>query len=103
MGIANCYQKATKSWDDMLNAEYQQLMSDTETSKEFNDSLKKSQLAWIKYKDLYTDTIKKYYSNEQGSYWEIVYTENVLNITKSKAIELHKLRISNDPSASHED
>ncbi|EMU85699.1 hypothetical protein ECMP0210175_1538 [Escherichia coli MP021017.5] len=102
MGIADCYQKATKSWDVMLNAEYKQLMSDTEASKEFKDSLKKSQLAWIKYKDLYTDTIKKYYRNEQGSYWGIVYTENVMNITKRKAIELHKLRISNNPSASPE-
>ncbi|HDR9825321.1 TPA: DUF1311 domain-containing protein [Escherichia coli C186-61 (10h)] len=103
MAITDCYQVAIKSWDKMLNTEYKQLMSDSESSKEFKDSLKKSQLVWIKYRDLYTDTIKKYYNNEQGSYWEIVGTENIMNITKNKAIELHKLRISNDPSASPDD
>lgn len=103
MAITDCYQVAIKSWDKMLNTEYKQLMSDSESSKEFKDSLKKSQLVWIKYRDLYTDTIKKYYNNEQGSYWGIVGTENIMNITKNKAIELHKLRISNDPSASPDD
>ncbi|HBB1604783.1 TPA: DUF1311 domain-containing protein [Escherichia coli] len=103
MAITDCYQVAIKSWDRMLNTEYKQLMSDSESSKEFKDSLKKSQLVWIKYRDLYTDTIKKYYNNEQGSYWGIVGTENIMNITKNKAIELHKLRISNDPSASPDD
>ncbi|EFE2389671.1 DUF1311 domain-containing protein, partial [Escherichia coli] len=67
MAITDCYQVAIKSWDKMLNTEYKQLMSDSESSKEFKDSLKKSQLVWIKYRDLYTDTIKKYYNNEQGS------------------------------------
>lgn len=103
MAITDCYQVAIKSWDKMLNTEYKQLMSDSESSKEFKDSLKKSQLVWIKYRDLYTDTIKKYYNNEHGSYWGIVGTENIMNITKNKAIELHKLRISNDPSASPDD
>ncbi|EGT5183347.1 DUF1311 domain-containing protein [Cronobacter sakazakii] len=103
MAINDCYQAAIKSWDKMLNAEYKQLMSDTETSEEFKDSLKKSQLVWIKYKDQYTETIMKYYNNQKGSYWGIVGAENVMNITKNKAIELHKLRISNDPSASPDD
>lgn len=103
MGIADCYQKAAKSWDAMLNDEYKQLMSDTELTKEFKDSLKKSQLAWIKYKELYTNSIKKFYGNEQGSIWSIVYIENVMLITKDKALELHKLRLSTDLSASPED
>lgn len=103
MGIVDCYQKAAKSWDAMLNDEYKQLMSDTELTKEFKDSLKKSQLAWIKYKDLYIDSVKKFYSNHQGSIWGIVYTENVMYITRDKALELRKLRLSTDLSAPPED
>lgn len=99
----SCYEAATKSWDKMLNEEYHLLMTDTELNKEFKDSLKKSQLVWVKYKDLYTDAIKKFYSNEQGSIWGLVYIENVTNITKDKALELHKLRMSTDLSASADD
>ncbi|MGE4698764.1 lysozyme inhibitor LprI family protein [Yersinia enterocolitica] len=103
MAIADCYEAATKSWDKLLNAEYELLISDTDLSKEFKDSLKRSQLAWIKYKDLSLDAITKFYDNERGSYWQIVSTENKMLITKNKAVELHKLRISSDPSAPAED
>jgi uncharacterized protein YecT (DUF1311 family) len=103
MAIVNCYTTAAKSWDKVLNDEYKSLISDTELSKAFKDSLKKSQLAWIKYRDLNIDTINRFYDNEHGSYWQIVSTENKMNITKNKAIELHKLHISNDPSVKPED
>ncbi len=103
IAIVDCYNTATKSWDKMLNDEYKLLMTDKELSTEFKDSLKKSQLAWIKYKDLYTDSARKFYSNQQGSYWGIVYTENVMDVTKNKAIELHKLRMSANPASNPED
>ncbi|SPP32409.1 hypothetical protein ARAF_2573 [Arsenophonus endosymbiont of Aleurodicus floccissimus] len=59
----DCYQNALKLWDNELNKQYQLLITDKKLSPQFKVALKKSQLAWIKYRDLNLETINHFYDN----------------------------------------
>lgn len=65
----DCYQNALKLWDNELNKQYQLLIADKKLSSRFKTALKKSQLAWIKYRDLNLEAINRFYDTQQGTYW----------------------------------
>lgn len=92
----DCYQNALKLWDKELNQQYQLLITDKKLSPRFKTALKKSQLAWIKYRDLNLEAINHFYDTQQGSYWGIAAMANKIELTKNKALELTKLRTSTE-------
>ncbi|WGL94860.1 lysozyme inhibitor LprI family protein [Arsenophonus nasoniae] len=92
----DCYQNALKLWDNELNKQYQLLIADKKLSSRFKTALKKSQLAWIKYRDLNLEAINRFYDTQQGTYWGIAAMANKIELTKNKALELTKLRTSTE-------
>ncbi len=82
--------------DNELNKQYQLLIADKKLSSRFKTALKKSQLAWIKYRDLNLEAINRFYDTQQGTYWGIAAMANKIELTKNKALELTKLRTSTE-------
>lgn len=85
-------QDSFKYWDDALNKEYQRLMKNKEYSQEFKKSLKSSQLAWIKYRDLAQKAIIDFYDRKGTMYTDLM-TFNIIRITKDRALELEALSL----------
>ena len=83
--MKQCSAKKYKQADDELNKVYQQLMSklDDEGHK---SSLKKAQLAWLKYRDTNCDF--ESYLNRGGSIYSVVVTECMTSMTISRTKQL---------------
>lgn len=56
-----CFEAAYQGWEGIMNQQYQSLMRDK--SQTVKDSLKKSQDAWIQYRDAYIEAA-------ENTYWE---------------------------------
>ena len=83
--MKQCSAGKYKKADDELNKVYQQLMSklDDEGHK---SSLKKAQLAWLKYRDTNCDF--ESYLNRGGSIYSVVVTECMTSMTISRTKQL---------------
>ncbi|WP_371928290.1 lysozyme inhibitor LprI family protein [Pectobacterium sp. 21LCBS03] len=81
-----------KAWDTELNKQYKLLLADQ--SEEFKANLRKSQVAWIKYRDSYLEAMRSFYMQQDGTILGIVMSDAKLRVTRDKAIELYKLRTS---------
>ncbi|WP_157825347.1 lysozyme inhibitor LprI family protein [Rahnella sp. AA] len=90
----DCYNTGLKAWDAQLNKQYKLLLA--EQPAEFQASLKKSQIAWINYRDSYLEAMQNFYRQQSGTIWGITMSEAKLRVTRDKAIELYKLRTSVD-------
>lgn len=90
----DCFNIGLKAWDTELNKQYKLLLADQ--SEEFKGNLKKSQVAWIKYRDSYLEAMRSFYMQQDGTIWGIVMSDAKLRVTRDKAIELYKLRTSTD-------
>ena len=88
----DCRSKALADWDKELNTQYKLLMN--EQSTEFKNALRKSQRAWITYRDSYNSAMNAFYGQQQGTIWGIVYSDSKVRVTRDRAIELYKLRVS---------
>ncbi|MFJ5330086.1 lysozyme inhibitor LprI family protein [Pectobacterium versatile] len=62
-----CFNAGLKAWDTELNKQYKLLLADQ--SDEFKNSLKKSQVAWIKYRDSYIEAMQAFYRQQDGTIW----------------------------------
>ncbi|MFJ5420281.1 lysozyme inhibitor LprI family protein [Pectobacterium parvum] len=89
-----CFNAGLKAWDAELNKQYKLLLADQ--SDEFKNSLKKSQVAWIKYRDSYIEAMQAFYRQQDGTIWGTIMSDAKLRVTRDKAIELYKLRTSTD-------
>ncbi|MCW2478132.1 lysozyme inhibitor LprI family protein [Candidatus Symbiopectobacterium sp. NZEC135] len=92
LATIDCFNDGLKAWDAELNKQYKLLLADQ--SDEFKNSLKKSQVAWIKYRDSYLEAMQAFYRQQDGTIWGIIISDAKLRVTRDKAIELYKLRTS---------
>lgn len=88
----DCFNAGLKAWDTELNKQYKLLLADQ--SDEFKASLKKSQTAWIKYRDSYVEAMQAFYRQQDGTIWGAIMSDAKLRVTRDKVIELYKLRTS---------
>lgn len=94
LATIECFNVGLKAWDAELNKQYKLLLTDQ--SEEFKASLKKSQIAWIVYRDSYIEAMQSFYRQQDGTIWGIVISDAKLRVTRDKAIDLYKLRTSID-------
>ncbi|WP_460645985.1 lysozyme inhibitor LprI family protein [Leclercia adecarboxylata] len=96
LASVECLKSGLKAWDAELNRQYKQLLTDQ--PEDVKASVKKSQLAWLKYRDSYLEAMQTFYKQQSGTIWGIVMADAELRLTRDKAIELYKLRTSTDLS-----
>lgn len=80
-----CYVTAEKEWNTVLNREYKLLYNSA--SPVARESLKKSQLAWIYYKDSYFHFVHDYYFRG-GTAFRSFASSAEMGFTRNKAIML---------------
>ena len=86
-GMIDCYSSAHNNWDAELNAHYKKLMSTLNPKQK--TLLKKSQRAWIKFKEAQFESIKAIYDRD-GTMWGIVKSIQAMDITKEQALRLNR-------------
>lgn len=87
-----CYEEASKAWDQELNKQYRLLLAGQ--SSEAQAALKNAQRAWVSYRDSYFQGMNRFYQQQQGTIWGLVASESKLNVIKEKARDLCRLRES---------
>ena len=78
-GMIRCEQLALDAWDAELNRAYKSLGG----SK--NTALKKTQVAWLKYRDAQIDALRDEYGVREGTIWGIILMGYIVDITKTQA------------------
>lgn len=86
-GITNCTAAAADNWDKELNRVYKKLTA--ELDAEGKQNLKKSQIEWLKHRDLEYKLIGSVYAHKQGTMYIPVRAMNILTLTKNRALELN--------------
>jgi uncharacterized protein YecT (DUF1311 family) len=79
IGMVECSTLALDAWDAELNRAYKALGG----SK--NTTLKKAQLAWIKYRDAQKAAFIEEYADSEGTIWRIFIASDILDLTKAQA------------------
>lgn len=84
LGMTQCIQRETAFWDDLLNANYQQL-ADTLYENEFA-ALKEAQRSWIKFRDASCDFTNEFWQG--GTIRYVTYSNCIMEETAKQAIQL---------------
>jgi uncharacterized protein YecT (DUF1311 family) len=87
-GMVECIGRAYEMWDRELNRAYKAL--DRQLDAKGKASLKKAQLAWLKYRDTEFELIDSIYSKLQGTAYIPARASNRLNIVRARALELNQ-------------
>jgi uncharacterized protein YecT (DUF1311 family) len=85
-GRNNCINAAAAAWDKELNVIYKKLMSSL--SSKAKEDLKKSQMAWLKHRDLEFKLINSVYEDKIGTMYTNIKAMNILVITQNRTLEL---------------
>lgn len=98
-----CFETAYQGWEGIMNQQYQLLMRDK--SQTVKDSLKKSQDAWIQYRDAYIEAAENTYwefeavdgqkkdEKVEGS-WQVLTYDMKVRMVRERATELLQVRRS---------
>lgn len=78
-GMIRCEQLALDAWDAELNRVYKALGGGK------NTSLKKAQIAWVKYRDAQTEALRKEFGTREGTIWGVILMGYIVDITKTQA------------------
>ncbi|MCX6160817.1 MAG: DUF1311 domain-containing protein [Ignavibacteriae bacterium] len=95
-GMVNCINEAFEKWDALLNKCYKLLIAklDEESAK----ALKSAESEWIAYKEKEINFIDKMYSTKEGTMYIPMRAYSIMNITKTRALELEGYCSDNDIS-----
>lgn len=85
-GSVACLDTAYKAWDAELNRVYQELGN--RAGAERKESLKKAQLAWIKYRDTEFEWIITLYAKETGTMYTVMAASDRVEVVRRRALEL---------------
>lgn len=85
-GMIECMDMAARMWDQELNRVYQLLRK--KLNPQAQKSLKVSQRAWIKYRDLEYKNIDSIYSGFQGTMYGPMRLDHSVQLTKQRVSEL---------------
>jgi len=87
-GMANCTYEALDKWDQEMNRYYSLLMELLD--EEQQAVLKRSQEAWIKYRDAEFDNASSVYVNEKGSMFINIIAADQKAVVKRRALDLRR-------------
>lgn len=85
-GMTDCVHRVTDKWDLELNRNYAILM--TLLSDQEKATVKKSQLAWIKFRDEEINFSNQLYYGMGGTMWVPVAAQTKLDLTRQRALKL---------------
>jgi uncharacterized protein YecT (DUF1311 family) len=85
-GMNTCTAEAINKWDKEMNKVYKELMS--RLSEKKKTALKKSQVAWLKYRDEEYNFLDNFYSEFQGTMWSNILMGEKLSILKQRTLTL---------------
>jgi uncharacterized protein YecT (DUF1311 family) len=86
-GMVECIGQGYEMWDRELNRAYKAL--DRQLDAKGKASLKKAQLAWLKYRDAEFGLLDSIYSKLQGTAYIPARAYSRLNIVRARALELN--------------
>lgn len=78
-GMVECSNLALNAWDAELNRAYKSLGA----SK--NTSLKKAQIAWLKYRDAQVAALREEFGTREGTIWRVILMGYIVDLTKTQA------------------
>ena len=85
-GIINSCLWAEKEWDKLLNENYKALMK--KLDKKSGEKLRKSQIEWIKFRDLEFEFIREFYHGFDGSMYRTVAAGFQADFVRERALGL---------------
>ena len=85
-GMIECAREAETAWDKELNKQYRELMK--RLSADEKAKLKKTQKAWLAYRDAEKDFSAMYYGGKEGSMYFVLNAARLMGIIRSRALEL---------------
>lgn len=99
----SCNKGTIEFWDKVLNLEYGLIRNSVEFDKKsehekFLKEIKVAQLAWIKYRDAAEKSIQAFYGQFDGTIWNQEAIDEIINLTKDRAMNLCNMRKSIDLS-----
>ncbi len=86
LGMVDCTQLASKRWDAELNFAYGKLQK--QLSADGKESLKLAQRQWLKFRDEQTKAIQAIYRERDGTIWQTVAAQSLLELNKEQALRL---------------
>jgi len=86
-GMNTCTAEAINKWDEEMNKVYRELMSRLSVKQKI--ALKKSQVAWLKFRDEEFNFLDNFYSDFQGTMWSNILMGEKLSILKQRTLMLH--------------
>jgi len=89
MGMVKASSDAEKQWDDELNKYYKLLTG--KLDKKAQQSIKKAQLAWIKFRDAEFELIAEVYSKMDGTMYRVIAAGLRAEVVKKRALDLKNL------------
>lgn len=84
--MVDCTQLASKRWDAELNFAYGKLQK--QLSADGKESLKLAQRQWLKFRDEQTKAIQAIYRERDGTIWQTVAAQSLLELNKEQALRL---------------
>ena len=86
VGMVACFVEAEKKWNKELNFQLQQLRKSL--SPEQQIKLEKAQSDWEKFRESEIAFLKQYYTEMQGTIWNISLSKSKMELSKNRSIEL---------------
>jgi uncharacterized protein YecT (DUF1311 family) len=87
VNVCNCAFVAFGKWSKEMTRTYDRLLRETKKEQQ-REALKKSQQAWMAYKDAEFDTYNHIF-NYGGSKWCTVRQDKRIDIVRARALQLH--------------
>lgn len=87
--IRECIGNAAAEWDKVLNEQYRQLLKNQPA--EVVEALRKSQRAWLAYRDSYQEAVVALYGQNEGTIWPVIMGDTMLQFVRDKALSLQQL------------
>lgn len=89
--MSQCLNDALAEWDLELNATYKLLQTKLDSKAE--QKLKDSQRQWIKFKQKEVELINATYGNANGTMWQVIKMDKILEITRNRTQKLQLLLV----------
>lgn len=87
-GMIQAFGKGQELWDKELNRVYKELMKALANDPEGKKALVEAQRAWIAFRDQELKLLHAVYSRKDGSMFRPMAADDVMNVTRARAIEL---------------
>ncbi len=85
-GMIHCANEAYGRWDRELNVVYKKLMNALDAGG--REKLKRSQVAWLQYRDLEFAHIDAVHKNLEGTMYQPIRVNNRVRIVRDRVLEL---------------